>query len=145
MALLDDVGTILAGAGVGTVKTSGNTPAWPIYCAGVYPALQDPAIFVFSSPAAGGIIRQMGATSAASVVYVRPRFLVSVRHTDPRQALAKAQACFDALDWYTGTPAGGVFYSLIEALDDEANVLSQKDGQQRAMAQVNFQATKVRG
>ena len=110
--MLDEVGAYLAAQGVGTVKTSANDPAWPIYLGGIFPGTRDDAIAL----AEGGgerPVNEMGPTVGA-VAAESPELVAQVRSASYSSARSKAEAIWTKLHKYSGTMSG-TRYLLIEA------------------------------
>lgn len=133
MAFLDDMATVLEAAGVGTIKTTVNNPAWPIYVGMEMPGTQTPAIMVVQSPASPAPIDVMGQAVGAPIFRIRS-FHVTVRNESPETASAKGEAVFAALHGYK---AGA--YTQVKAMG-AVTLLAQRDELQMARVVCDYEA-----
>lgn len=139
--LLDDVATALETAGVGTVKTSGNSPTWPVYKGGRVPATPTQGLLWLKEYQLAGPIREMSATLGAMVAE-EVGLSVQVRHADYDTARSKAEAVVTALHNLTGT-LGSTRYLLVELTGTPVEVSRDTDASH--VFATSFKVTKERG
>lgn len=137
--MLDEVGAYLAAQGVGTVKTTSNDPAWPIYLGGMFPGDRDDAITLAEGPGEPPL-DEMGSTVGA-VAAEAPSLVVQVRSASYQTARSKAEAAWTKLHKYSGT-LSGVRYLLIEARQSPFPVGRDEDG--RWIIGCNYSVAKER-
>lgn len=141
MSLLDAMAAQLETAGVGTVKTSSNAPAWPIYKGGSIPnGVAQPGIWLTEYPRQGAL-NSMGSTLGAMEAEVVGLQAV-VRHAAYDTGRAKAEAITTALHRLSGT-FSGVKYALV--MHQSGPFPLQRDGDAAWIFSVNFEVTKDRG
>lgn len=130
MAMVEEIGTFLAAAGVGTLGTDlfiDNMPDSPDTCVAVIESI------VGLPPT-----RTLG---SGLPVTEMPRFQVYARAASKTTAHAKAKAAWDALEVVADQTLSGTRYERIEAL--QSPFLLKRDDADRWVFLANFQAHRV--
>jgi hypothetical protein len=136
--MLDEIGAYLEAQGVGTVKTSSNSPTWPIYKGGVFPANVDNVLSIATGPS-DPPTDTMGST-VGGIVAENQALVVQARSEEYPTADGKAWDAWNVLHKLGNTTLSGTRYLLIMARQMPFPI--GRDDKQRWLIGFNCDVTK---